>query len=180
MAKTIGLFGGSFNPPHIGHQMVCLYVLSTVDVDELWMLPVCQHPFDKTLASFDDRIEMCRLVTTLFSERIVVSDVEKTLVNQSGRTLDMLLALQQQSNDKFRLIVGSDTLEEVDKWHQWEEIVQRANPIVVSREGYQTKDIVIPDVSSTDIRRKISNNESTNGLLSLDVAQYIKRKGLYQ
>ena len=56
----IALFGGSFNPPHIGHQMACLYVLETSSCKELWMVPTFRHPFDKALAPFEDRFEMCR------------------------------------------------------------------------------------------------------------------------
>ena len=54
----VALFGGSFNPPHVAHQMVALYVLETQPVDELWFVPTYAHPFGKALVDYDHRIAM--------------------------------------------------------------------------------------------------------------------------
>ena len=53
----IALFGGSFNPPHVAHQLACLYVLETAVYDQLWMIPTARHPFAKALAPFPGRLE---------------------------------------------------------------------------------------------------------------------------
>jgi len=56
----VAIYGGSFNPPHVAHQLAALYVLETQPVDELWFVPCFKHPFEKALESFEDRLEMCR------------------------------------------------------------------------------------------------------------------------
>ena len=57
----VALFGGSFNPPHVAHQLAALYVLETQPIDELWFVPVYEHVFGKPLAPYADRVTMCEL-----------------------------------------------------------------------------------------------------------------------
>ncbi len=57
----VAVFGGSFNPPHVAHQFVALYVLETAGVDELWLVPCAKHTFEKLLAPFSHRLRMCEL-----------------------------------------------------------------------------------------------------------------------
>src|SRR4051812_26752381 len=59
VAMRVAIFGGSFNPPHVGHQLAALWVLETAGVDELWFVPAFVHPFEKALAPFEDRRRMC-------------------------------------------------------------------------------------------------------------------------
>jgi len=59
---AIALFGGSFNPPHVAHQMVALFVLETAPVDELWITPTYRHAFSKQLVDYEHRIAMCELM----------------------------------------------------------------------------------------------------------------------
>ena len=63
----IALFGGSFNPPHVGHMMAAYYVIATRPVDKLWLMPAYRHPFGKRLAPFDDRVKMCELAAAPFA-----------------------------------------------------------------------------------------------------------------
>ena len=73
----IALFGGSFNPPHLAHSLVALYVLETAPVDELWITPTFRHAFGKDLASYDDRIAMCELAAAALGPRVRVSRAEE-------------------------------------------------------------------------------------------------------
>jgi nicotinate-nucleotide adenylyltransferase len=82
----VAFFGGSFNPPHVAHQLVALYVLETAAVDELWMVPCLKHPFDKALAPFPQRLRMCELAAAALGPRARVSDIEGRLGGES-RTL---------------------------------------------------------------------------------------------
>src|SRR5204862_8276407 len=75
----VALFGGSFNPPHIAHQLAALYVLETAPVDELWFVPAYEHAFGKPLAAFDDRLAMCKLTAAALGARARVSDVERAI-----------------------------------------------------------------------------------------------------
>src|SRR5262245_29965318 len=100
MAARIGLFGGSFNPPHAAHQMVALYVLETQPIDELWFVPTWRHVFGKDLAPFDDRVRMCELAAAPLGSRAVVSRIEAELAARPGfvasRTLDTIEAIAEQ------------------------------------------------------------------------------------
>src|ERR1041384_419210 len=91
----IALFGGSFNPPHVGHQLAALYVLETAAVDELWFVPAFRHPFDKPLADFEDRMTMCQRAAAALGPRVRVSDIERALGGPS-RTLRTVQTLVQR------------------------------------------------------------------------------------
>src|SRR5262245_52962833 len=97
---VIGLFGGSFNPPHVAHQLVALYVLETQPVDAVWIAPTFRHAFGKELASFADRVAMCRLAMAPLGERVVISEAEAELAARPGfvssRTLHLVEMLRAQ------------------------------------------------------------------------------------
>ena len=82
----VALFGGSFNPPHVAHQMAALYVLETAPVDALWFVPAHEHAFGKPLVAFDDRLAMCELAAAALGPRVRVSEVERAL---GGRSLTL-------------------------------------------------------------------------------------------
>ena len=132
---TVALFGGSFNPPHVVHQMVALYVIETALVDELWMVPTWGHPFGKELASFDDRVAMCELAAAGLGPRVSVSRVEAAVAAQHGgvsRTLHTIEHLAEIRPDiALRLVIGADILADTPKWHRWDDVVRRAPPIVI-------------------------------------------------
>lgn len=73
----VALFGGSFNPPHVAHQLVALYALETQPIDELWFLPVWDHVFGKQLASYADRVAMCEHAAAALGPRVKVDRGEE-------------------------------------------------------------------------------------------------------
>ena len=89
----VAVFGGSFNPPHVGHVLGVVYALSTAPIDEVLVVPVYQHPFAKDLAPFADRLAMCRLAFG-WLPRVTVSTVEEELGGESRtlRTVEHLRA----------------------------------------------------------------------------------------
>jgi nicotinate-nucleotide adenylyltransferase len=180
---TVALFGGSFNPPHIAHQMACLYLLETQPVDLVRMMPTYKHVFGKELAPFEHRLAMCRLAASPFGDKVEVSDIKRTLGGQS-KTHDTLVALgKSEPTTKFRLVVGEDILDESHKWHRWQDVIALAPPIVIGREGYvgsATAEIRLPGVSSTEIRRRLGEGQSALPLVSRAVMDYIAEQGLYQ
>ena len=117
----IALFGGSFNPPHIAHELAALYVLETQPVDELWFVPVYAHPFGKELATYAHRVAMCELVAHALGPRAKVSRAEEELALRPGfavsRTLDLVGHLAQPGIE-LRLVIGADILGETAKWHR--------------------------------------------------------------
>ena len=81
--QRVGVFGGSFNPPHVGHVLAAAYLLSMAAVDRVLVIPVFRHPFAKTLASFEDRLAMCQLAMTWLPQ-VEVSDIERQLGGEGG------------------------------------------------------------------------------------------------
>jgi nicotinate-nucleotide adenylyltransferase len=184
--REVALFGGSFNPPHLAHQMACLVVLETESVGELWMIPTFHHPFGKSLAAFDDRLEMCRRAARVFGERVLVSDIERELGGAESRTYDTVVELRRRHpGTRFRLVIGEDILAERDAWHRWDDVVALAPPIVLGRAGTAAAPgsaarLELPDVSSTEVRERLARGENAVPLVPRAVMDYIAGRGLYR
>jgi nicotinate-nucleotide adenylyltransferase len=179
----IALYGGSFNPPHIAHQMACLYALSVAGVDEVWMMPSYQHPFAKRLADFDDRVEMCRLAAAVFGERVKVSTIEEEL--GEGRTYLVVEELvRRHPEHAFVLVVGMDTLTERHKWYRFDDLERLVPLLVLGRQGVEPvagqTTLALPEVSSTEVRRRIGAGEDVRWLVPLSVRELILARGLYR
>lgn len=181
-AKTVALYGGSFNPPHVGHLLVAAYVLATAEADEVWLLPSHRHPFGKQLAPFSDRVEMCRLLASYFASGVTVSTVEEE-VGGEGRTIDTLRHLINRLPDHaFRLVVGSDILDEAPKWRSFDEVARLAPLLVVARGGHPHPEAVgpaMPEVSSTKVRALLASGGDAGLLVPRKILDYLAGRGLY-
>jgi nicotinate-nucleotide adenylyltransferase len=186
----IALFGGSFNPPHVAHQMAALYVLETQPVDQVWIVPTYVHPFQKQLATFEDRATMCKLMAAPLGDRVVVSKIEEELAQRPGfrasRTLDLVHYLVEQGLE-VRLIVGSDILAETAKWYRWSDIVNKAPLIILAREGSDVPPgsmltgVPMPAISSTQIRRAhAAADPAVMNLVPRSVYAYMVQHNLYK
>lgn len=171
----IGILGGSFNPPHNGHVAIAEFVLAKGWVDEVWVIPCVDHPFGKTLASFSDRLAMCRLAFQGIS-RVTVSDVEAQLP-QPSYTVQTLHALRQQFQHDWSLIVGSDIADNVvAQWKDGSKIPTLADLLTVPR-GTSSP---IPNISATEVREALKNDRTTAGQIPEQVATYIQSHNLYR
>lgn len=190
---TVGVFGGSFNPPHVAHVLAVAYALSVEAVERVLIVPVYQHPFSKELAPFDDRLAMCELAFSLF-DRVEISHVERDLGGESLtlRTLEHLRALHPSWS--LRLIIGSDVVPDLPKWHRWDRIAEIAPPLVLDRAGATAtpERVLLPDVSSSAVRAlfaataRRSDSQADGGsiaelerLVPKAVAAYALSRGLY-
>jgi nicotinate-nucleotide adenylyltransferase len=193
----VAIFGGSFNPPHVGHVLAVVYALSTAPIDEVLVVPVYQHPFAKDLAPFADRLELCRLALG-WLPRVTISTVEEELGGESRtlRTVEHLRAAHPECT--LRLLVGADVLGDLPKWHRWDRIAELAPPLVLVRNGLQPlagqpgvtwvgehggapPEPVLPRVSSTEIREALAagNVDAVRGLVPAAVLDYIMARGLF-
>lgn len=180
--RRVAVYGGSFDPPHLGHVLSVAWALSAAEIDEVWIVPTWNHAFGKTHgAAFDARMAMCALAFAPFRS-VELLDIERRLGDIS-RTLNTLEALHADHPDaSFHLLIGADVLLTTDRWHRWDDIVRLAPPLVVGREGYpESKDcrISIPDVSSTDVRAALEQADDLRGLVPAAVVAYIREQGLY-
>lgn len=185
MTRTIALYGGSFDPPHVAHMMVGAHVLATAAVDGLWVIPTWQHPFDKGIrAAFEHRLRMCELAFAHVTP-VTVLDIERELGGPS-RTLDTVTALAaRHPGTRFRLVMGADLLKDTHRWHRFDDLARLAPPLVVGRAGHAhpfhdaETPFDFPAVASSDIRERLAKGAGTDGLLAADVARYIRDHGLY-
>src|SRR5687768_3789019 len=119
MSRPIAVYGGSFDPPHLGHVLACAYVLAAHAVERVLIVPVGQHPFVKRLAAFEHRQAMCEQA---FGDlrRVEISSIEQELPVPSltVRTLECLQ--QRHPTAAFRLVIGSDLLPETATWSEFE------------------------------------------------------------
>ncbi|HEY3359210.1 MAG TPA: nicotinate (nicotinamide) nucleotide adenylyltransferase [Polyangia bacterium] len=179
---TTAFFGGSFDPPHVAHQMACLYALATQAVDRVLWVPVYQHHFAKTLTPFADRLEMSRRAAAPFGAAVEVSAVEEQL-GAPSLTLNTLRHLMaERPGERFALVIGSDILPERAKWYGWDEIASLCDLIVVGRGGHSAPDaprLELPRVSSTEVRAAIAAGGDVSALVPRAVLDYIHARGLY-
>lgn len=177
--KWVGFFGGSFNPPHLGHLLCAIHALKTFELDEVWFVPVWRHRFEKRLAPYKDRVKMCELLTKGFRSHLKVSTFEGDRKTK-GKTLDTLLALRKKHpHCHFSLIIGSDILKETKKWHRFSQIKDRFGVLVVPRGRANDGRLAIPDISSREIRRGLRSRQLLGELLTPAVAAHIHEKKLY-
>ncbi len=176
----VALFGGSFNPPHIGHQLAALYVLQTEDVDELWFLPCFMHPFAKDLVSFDERLAMCALAVRALGGHVKASDFERRLGGES-RTLRTVQGLADaHPGDTFSWVVGSDLEAETATWYGAEELRRSVPFIVVGRAGAEGgRPVAMPGISSSDVRDRLQRGQSVQAMVPRVVLDYIRQRKLY-
>lgn len=188
VSETVGVFGGSFNPPHVSHVLACAYALSVHPLDRILVIPSYQHPLDKALLAYEHRYEMTRLAFRHLEPWVEVSRLEEQLGGVSY-TVDTLTELRRQRpGSRFRLIVGSDILGEVERWRRFDDIVAMAPLLVVPRivetkvpaAGTQGSGFHLPKVSSTEIRHALAAGEEPGEVLPLSVRQYIREHGLYR
>ena len=183
-AKRVVLFGGSFNPPHVAHQLAALYVLETEPVDELWLLPCFRHPFDKALEAFEHRFRMCEIAAAALGPRVRVSDVERRLGGES-RTLRTVRQLKQDHPDvAFSLLIGSDLVEESRSWYGAEELRREVPFVVVGRAGASgaegARAVEMPAVSSTEVRRALRQGRRPSDLVPRAVLDYIYAHRIFE
>lgn len=177
--REIAIFGGSFDPPHVGHLLAAAYVLATEPCDELWFVPVLSHPLGKQLTgSYEHRTALCEELTRLVP-RTRVSRAEQ----ESGRTrtVDLLEWLQTQvSGARFALVLGTDLNAERAQWKQFDRIQQLARIITVQRGGHTSEGVAIPEVSSTQVRALLKSGASVDRLVPRGVLGAIRAAGTYR
>ena len=181
-ALRVAFFGGSFNPPHVAHVLAVAYALSAAPIDEVLVVPVYQHPFAKELAPYDARLEMCKLALELLP-RAHVSTLERDLGGESLTLRTVEEIARREPAWQLRLLIGSDVLADLPKWHRFDRIAEIAPPLVLGRHGAAAVDgaphagpPLLPPVSSTDIRAAAREGrlDDVRDVLPTAVARFIE------
>ncbi len=179
----IAVFGGSFDPPHIGHVLLAHYALAVTHIIEVIVAPTYAHAFGKPLTAFNARVAMAKLA---FSDlrRVRVDPIEQALGGTS-RTLRLVEALAARHPDSdLRLLIGADILLEAGRFQRFDEVRAKAPLIVAGRGGFQHPDVdpnapILPEISSSHIREALARGEDVGTQVPSRVLAYIREHGLY-
>jgi nicotinate-nucleotide adenylyltransferase len=181
--KRVGVFGGSFDPPHVGHVLAATVALLTCEVDSLLVIPTYEHPFQKPLTEFPHRLVMCQLAMSHL-KHVRVSPIERTLGGTSvtHRTLDVLQ--RGSPGTQFRLVIGADVLSDTHRWKNFARVVQLAPLLVIGRSGFDADDrappLELPHINSGEVRRRLASGLSVEGWVPRKTLDYINANQLYQ
>lgn len=194
----IALFGGSFNPIHLGHLGLVNDVINEFNLDKVIIMPTYHTPLkdNSQFASCEHRFAMCKLAFENI-RNVEVSDIEIKRQGNSYTYLTLNSLKELYSDDELFLIVGADMFLTLQNWKNPRDIFNAATVIAVPRECESDKLInhceilkqmgcnsfvmshKVMDVSSTQIRERLKNNENVDDLLDSKVIEYIKNFHLY-
>ena len=194
LTGRVGLFGGSFNPPHVGHLAVAEAARDEAALDHVLWMPAATPPHkrDDGLPAAEHRLAMTRLATA-GHDAFAVSDLELRRAGVSY-TVDTLRALRADHPDaEFLLLLGGDSLRQFHTWREPDAILDLAQPLVYPRSGSDLAavdpslrrraillDRPLLDLSSTDVRGLLRAGRSARYLVPDAVLAYADEHGLYR
>lgn len=197
----IGILGGSFDPPHIGHVLVGIQTKELLSLDAVWLMPCYQHPFNKNMSPARHRLAM---LTSMQNTSLVASNIEVKQKSISY-TIDTLNTLKKMHpSDTFFFIIGSSQIEPFTRWKKWQEILLR-NKLVIFPQNQTKKEmqqairkywniattrkniVLLPPeklihipISSTKIRERVRKKQAIAYLVPSTIEEYIQKYKLYQ
>lgn len=185
----IALFGGRFDPPHLGHYWVARQILDfRQDIEKVVLIPAFQHQWKKVTATPEHRMAM---LSSLTGEGIEVSDIEFKRQGVSY-SIDTIADLKKESGAEIFWVVGSDILHEFGRWEKAEELVREATFLVFPRDPYHLptviphgfevltdKRLITSNLSSTVIRQRRKEGLSIKGFVTPEIEEYITKHELY-
>ena len=175
--KKTGIFGGSFNPIHCGHIALAKEILRQTDLDEIWLMVSPQNPLKQQDDLLDDHLRFELAQKALADvEGIKASDYEFHLPKPSY-TWHTLQRLRQDFPDReFVLVIGGDNWQHFQRWYHWKDILRHHQVVVYPREGQAgTIQAELLPVSSTEIRERVKQGESIEGLVPSVIMDGVKQ-----
>lgn len=189
---NIAIFGGTFNPFHIGHYEMLEALCSLSFIDKVFVMPDKIPPHKIFEGSVEDvhRQNMCRLACDDFQKaELCLIEFEREGKSYTFDTINLLK--EKYPNDNFYFVIGGDMLSSLDTWYNWQELIKTVPFIAFCRKGLEdfeasrkrlsdcgadifVVDIDITNISSTKLRKKIDDN-----LLPKKIYEYIIQKGIY-
>ena len=189
----ICLFGGTFDPPHIGHLLIAQTICEAESFDKIIFIPVNIPPHKTVNTLLEDRLNMLEIAID-DNPNFEISDIE---VNRGGvsYTVDTIKTIKKQYNiasNKISYLIGSDSLLNFHNWKDPEKILEECQIIVAIRPGFRPSDIPawilhkiqfanIPrfEISSTNIRSRWVEGKTIRYLVTLPVWKYIDKHKIY-
>jgi len=186
--RKVGLLGGTFNPPHIGHLLMADQVKDQLNLEDIQFMPTAEpaHVNEKTTISSDYRVDMVDLAI----EDNPDFSLNLTEVNRGGKsyTIDTIKELKESNpNIDYYFIIGGDMVEDLENWRSIDELVDLVQFVAVRRPNFKSEtsypviwvDVPQIAISSSEIREKVATKSSIKYLADDEVIDYINAKGLY-
>lgn len=191
----IGIFGGSFNPPHNMHTDIANYMINRHYVDKIIFVPTgSKYTYKNNLIEEEHRYNMLEILSNK-NDNIMVSDYE--LKSEVVYTIDTLKHFKEEyPNDEICFICGLDNFSYIDKWKNGEEILTNYKIVVINRDGNDLEELLVKydkykdniiisnmemkDISSTYIRDNIKEIDKVKEYIDEDVLRYIQENNLYR
>lgn len=187
----IGLYFGSFNPVHIGHLIVASHIVENVDIDKIWFVISPHNPLKEShsLLNEYDRLHLVNLAIEE-NNKFRASNVEFHLPKPSY-TIDTLTYLSEKFPlEKFSVIMGSDSFQNIHRWKNYEQLLAKYPVIVYNRPGFEVTEthganitqVQAPllEISSTFIRKQIKEGKSIRYIVPDAVWKYVEESGYYK
>ena len=187
----VGLFFGSFNPLHIGHKIIASYMLEFSNLDKILFVVSPKNPFKKKESLLDENHRLM-IIRREFEDvpNIGVTDIEFKL-NQPSYTIDTLVALEENNSDnEYSIIMGSDNLINFKKWKNYQEILSNFSVYVYPRPNYSidfkhhnihiVKDVPLMQISASFIRNAIKQEKNVSFLVPEKAWSYIEEMNFYK
>jgi nicotinate-nucleotide adenylyltransferase len=187
--KRIGLFGGTFDPVHLGHIIVAEWMQSKLDLEAVHFIPNYIHPFAKRedISNSSHRLKMLELALAEYPDfKICRYEIEK---NEISYSIDTIRYFQKQYPDsQLFYLIGADNIAEFDLWKEADEIFKLATVVVFNRKGddrnqsgkFGYVDSPLIEISSSEIREHIKIGLPYQSFLHPDVYNYIEKNKLYR
>lgn len=184
-----GIFGGSFNPIHMGHLVIAELIREAAKLDIVFFIPVGEPSHrENNLASGVHRLNMVNIaIKDNFYFKALDIEIKSNVRNYSIDTLKQLKKIYPDY--EFSEIIGEDSAEYIDKWKNYEELLEMTNFYIFKRKGYNYSQkyknmtlIETPyiEISATEIRKRIEEKRTIKYLVPLEVEEYIKNNNLYK
>ncbi|KRM57751.1 nicotinate-nucleotide adenylyltransferase [Ligilactobacillus animalis] len=186
--ERIGIMGGTFNPPHLGHLIIAKQVQEQLDLDKVLFMPDNLPPHIDQKAAIAAKYRLHMVEMSITSEpKFQLEDIE---IRRGGvsYTYDTVQELKQLYPDAdLYFIIGGDMVEYLPKWYKVDELVKMIQFVSVERKGYAKKsdypliwvDVPRIDISSSMIRERLQQGRSIKYLVTSEVENYIRQEGLY-
>ena len=187
--RKIGILGGTFDPPHIGHLIIANEVLCALQLDEVRFMPNHTPPHKQKTKriSNEDRIEMLKLSIQENAQfTLELADIESPGISYTFETMKRLK--EKEPDADFHFIIGADMIEYLPKWYKIDELVKLVQFVGVERPPYHTdtrypvKLVDAPQIylSSSYVRNKVKDGLSIKYLVVPAVEKYIEENSLYE
>lgn len=189
----LGVFGGTFDPPHIGHLIVAADVAAALELDRVLFIPAGTHPLKRSEVQTPGRLRLEMVEAAIEGADRFVADDRELRRSGPSYTVDTLRELREERpGAELYLLIGSDILNELDRWHGVREIDRLAEIAVMSRAGV---DVELPEVpglgpsrvevthvgiSSTEVRRRVRDGGPYRYLVPEGVFRIIQARSLYK